>query len=128
MRCDTSAQPCWPSTPNAASEINFIPAGALDESTYPHHRRCSTVRSLRKSRGATAREPYWTSACSSCEAEKLGHRDSPADEGATRALLEGHFLFGPGGSLDGLRLTYKLLILPDEIQIDADLATKLTPI
>lgn len=99
------------------------PSGALDESTY---------RIIGEAyREVAAKEPWCQGAQAisdiavlSSEAEKHGHRDSPADEGATRALLEGHFLFGLVDRTTNFD-QYKLLILPDDIQIDTELAEKI---
>jgi hypothetical protein len=99
------------------------PSGALDESTY---------RIIGEAyREVAAREPWCDGvqpvadiAMLSSEAEKRGHRDSPADEGATRALLESHFLFSlVDRTMDFA--SYKLLILPDDIQVDAELTEKI---
>ncbi|NLG14544.1 MAG: beta-galactosidase [Lentisphaerae bacterium] len=51
-------------------------------------------------------------------------RDIPGDIGAGRVLLEGHFLFDVI-DLDSDFKKYKMLILPDEIQIDAKLKKRL---
>lgn len=64
----------------------------------------------------------------SCEAvnkdSDAAHRDNPADIGAGRILLEGHFLFDVlDADMDFSR--YKLLILPDEIIINDKLKAKL---
>ena len=60
----------------------------------------------------------------SAEAETGSHRQSAPDEGAVRALLEGHFLFELlDREMDFSR--FKLLILPDVIRIDAALKARL---
>jgi hypothetical protein len=60
----------------------------------------------------------------SSEAENGTFRESAADEGASRILLEGHFLFAViDRSMDFNR--YKVLLLPDDIRIDFDLKAKL---
>jgi len=99
------------------------PSGALDQSTY---------RIIGEAyREVAAKEPWCEAAQAvsdiavlSSEAEKHGRRDSPADEGATRALLEGHFLFSLIDRTTNFE-QYKLLILPDDITIDSGLADKI---
>ena len=49
-------------------------------------------------------------------------RDCPADHGAARALLESHFLFDVVDRYADFK-KYKLLILPDVIRLDDDLAS-----
>jgi hypothetical protein len=70
-------------------------------------------------------EPVADIALLSSEAEQPAHaRKSLADVGAGRVLLEEHFLFDlidRNMPLDG----YKLVILPDDIRIDADLKRRL---
>lgn len=99
------------------------PLGDLDESTY---------RIIGEAYGQVAAKEKWCVGATtvsdiavlSSEAEKRGHRDTPVDEGATRALLEAHFLFElVDRTMDFDR--YKLVILPDDILIDAELAEKI---
>jgi len=60
----------------------------------------------------------------SSEAENGSFRESQSDEGANRVLLESQFLFAfLDRSMDFHR--FKMLILPDEIRIDAELKGKL---
>ncbi len=61
---------------------------------------------------------------SSASINSSKEHDNPADTGAGRILLEGHFLFD---ILDAEMdfSPYKLLILPDDIQIDNELKLKL---
>ena len=60
----------------------------------------------------------------SSEAENHSHRQSAADEGVSRVLLEGHFLFElVDRTMDFSR--FKLLILPDDIRVDESLKSRL---
>jgi len=99
------------------------PGGKLDESTY---------RSIGQAyREVESREPWVLGAKSvsdigvlSSEAENISHRQNAADEGITRILLEGHFLFELiDRDMDFSR--FKLLILPDEVRIDETLKSRL---
>lgn len=95
------------------------PSGHLDAGTY-----ASVGQAYRE---VEAREPWVLGAKSvsdigvlSSEAENISHRQNAADEGITRVLLEGHFLFELiDRSMDFSR--FKLLILPDDVRIDEDL-------
>jgi hypothetical protein len=95
------------------------PDGALDSSTYQ-----SIGTAYRE---VEAREPWCIDArpvsdigVLSSEAENHSQRENSADEGASRALLEGHFLFELiDRSMDFSR--FRLLILPDDIRIDDEL-------
>lgn len=97
------------------------PGGTLDAGTY-----ASIGQAYRE---VEAREPWVLGAKSvsdigvlSSEAENISHRQNSADEGITRVLLEGHFLFELiDRSMDFSR--FKLLILPDDVRIDEDLKT-----
>lgn len=100
------------------------PEGQLDESTYKVIGEAY--------REVEAKEPWCTHttpvteiAVLSSESENRGSgRNSKADTGAGRLLLEGHFLFTvidrsvPFAS-------FRLLILPDDIAVDSGLARKL---
>ncbi len=99
------------------------PDGALDPSTYQ-----SIGAAYRE---VEAREPWCIDArpisdigVLSSEAENHSHRDNAADEGASRALLEGHFLFELIDRTADLS-RFRLLILPDNIRIDDELRTLL---
>jgi hypothetical protein len=60
----------------------------------------------------------------SSEAESVTHRESLSDEGASRVLLESHFLFGlVDRTMDFTG--YKAIVLPDDIRIDSGLKAKL---
>ena len=95
------------------------PDGRLDRSTY------RIIGSAY--REVAAKEPWCQSARQvfdiailSSEAEHASRSKAPADEGACRILLEGHFLFGLiDRTMDFSR--FKALILPDDIRIDAEL-------
>ncbi len=95
------------------------PSGDLDVTTY---------RSVGAAyREVESKEPWCVNSrpvsdigVLSSEAENHSHRQSAADEGATRALLEGHFLFElVDREMDFSR--FKLLILPDDIRVDEKL-------
>ena len=95
------------------------PGGDLDATTY---RNIGAAY-----REVEAKEPWCTNArpvsdigVLSSEAENHSHRQGEADEGATRVLLEGHFLFElVDRTMDFTR--FKLLILPDDIRVDESL-------
>ena len=99
------------------------PSGELDATTY------RTVGAAY--REVEAKEPWCAGARAvsdigvlSSEAENHSNRQSPADEGASRALLEGHFLFELlDRNMDFSR--FKLLILPDDIRVDEALKSRL---
>ncbi len=99
------------------------PTGALDRSTY------GLIGAAY--REVAAKEPWcegaeqiFDVAILSSEAENHTYRDNPADEGACRALLEAHFLFGLiDRTMDFGR--YRAIILPDDIGIDLALKVKL---
>ncbi|MGB8355481.1 MAG: alpha-amylase family protein [Chthoniobacteraceae bacterium] len=99
------------------------PDGALDESTY------DVIGAAY--REVEAKEPWCVDAKQvfdlgvlSSESENHIFRECIADEGATRVLLESHFLFG---ILDRTMdfSAYKAILLPDDIRIDAELKAKL---
>jgi len=99
------------------------PDGALDESTYEIIGEAY--------REVEAKEPWCVGAKQifdlgvlSSEAENHVFRECAADEGATRVLLESHFLFGlVDRTMDFA--PYKAILLPDDIRIDAELKIKL---
>lgn len=99
------------------------PGGALDDTTY---RMIGAAY-----REVESKEPWCRSArpvsdigVLSSEAENHSDRNCLVDEGVTRALLEGHFLFE---FLDREMsfARYKLLILPDDIRVDETLKARL---
>lgn len=101
------------------------PSGTLDETTY---------RIIGEAyREVAAKEPWCTGAraisdiavlSSEAENHRRHQRENPADEGASRVLLEGHFLFELiDREADFCR--FKLLILPDDITVDAALVKKI---
>lgn len=98
------------------------PGGELDDTTY------RTIGSAY--REVAVKEPWCVETVPvsdigvlSAEAETGSHRQSAPDEGAVRALLEGHFLFELlDREMDFSR--FKLLILPDVIRIDAALKAR----
>jgi hypothetical protein len=99
------------------------PNGTLDPSTYEIIGEAY--------REVAAREPWYRDAKQvfdlavlSSEAESISHHESLPDEGASRVLLESHFLFGlVDRTMDFNH--YKALVLPDDIRIDAELKAKL---
>ena len=95
------------------------PCGALDDTTY--RMIGAAYREVEsKEPWCVAARPVSDIGVLSSEAENSGHRKCSADEGATRALLEGHFLFEIlDREMDFSR--FKLLILPDDIRIDESL-------
>ncbi|MBE2205621.1 MAG: hypothetical protein IAE94_14910 [Chthoniobacterales bacterium] len=99
------------------------PGGELDETTY---------RSIGAAyREVALKEPWCAEAVPvsdigvlSQESESGSHRQSAPDEGAARALLEGHFLFEIlDREMDFSR--FKLLILPDTVRMDGPLKARL---
>lgn len=99
------------------------PDGALDSVTY---RNIGVAyREVRE------KEPWCRDASQvfdlavlSSEAENRSSKINPADEGACRVLLEGHFLFGlVDRTMDWS--AYRALILPDDIRIDPELKVRL---
>jgi hypothetical protein len=99
------------------------PNGTLDSSTYEIIGEA--YREVRdKEPWCVGAEQVFDLAILSSEAESLSHRESLADEGVSRVLLESHFLFGLiDRTMDFAR--YKALILPDDIRIDEELKAKL---
>jgi len=99
------------------------PNGELDESTY------EIIGAAY--REVEAKEPWCENAKQifdigvlSSEAENHVFRETATDEGATRVLLESHFLFGlVDRTMDFT--SYKAILLPDDIRIDAELKAKL---
>jgi len=93
------------------------PCGELDASTY---------RAVGMAyREVEAKEPWCGGAVNIADIGLLtAAGDSPADIGATRLLLEGHFLFEVIDADMELE-KYKLLILPDEIAVDVGLKNKI---
>jgi hypothetical protein len=99
------------------------PNGKLDPSTYEiigeAYREVASKEAW--CRGA---EQVFDLAILSSESERGPQKESLSDEGASRALLESHFLFGLiDYTMDFAR--YKALILPDDIRVDAELKAKL---
>jgi hypothetical protein len=99
------------------------PSGRLDPSTYEiigeAYREVES-----KEPWCRLAEQVFDLGILSSESESRTHRDAPSDEGACRALLESHFLFGLiDRTMDFAR--FKALVLPDDIRIDADLKAKL---
>ncbi|MCK9361938.1 alpha-amylase [Patescibacteria group bacterium] len=99
------------------------PSGELDATTY------RTIGAAY--REVEAREPWCLGArpvadigVLSSEAENHSHGQSLPDEGVTRALLEGHFLFELlDREMDFSQ--FRLLILPDDIRMDEALKSRL---
>lgn len=99
------------------------PGGRLDASTY---RNIGIAY-----REVEAKEPWCVGAKAvsdiavlSSEAENGTHGQNSADEGATRVLLEGHFLFDVIDRQESFE-RYNLLLLPDDIRIDEALKAHL---
>ena len=99
------------------------PSGQLDPSTYE-----IIGEAYREVAGKEAwcsgAEQVFDLAVLSSEAERGTQRESLSDEGASRVLLESHFLFGLIDRTMNFA-AYKALILPDDIRIDAELKGKL---
>jgi hypothetical protein len=99
------------------------PSGELDATTY------RTIGAAY--REVEAKEPWCLGArpvadigVLSSEAENHSHGQSQPDEGVTRALLEGHFLFELlDREMDFSQ--FRLLILPDDIRVDEALNSRL---
>lgn len=99
------------------------PNGELDTSTYKIIGEAYREMRDKEPWCRGARQVFDLAVLSS-EAESLTHRESLSDEGASRVLLESHFLFGlVDRTMDFTG--YKALVLPDDIRIDAALKTKL---
>jgi hypothetical protein len=99
------------------------PNGELDSSTYEIIGEAYREVESKEPWCQNAKQVFDLAVLSS-EAESVTHRESLPDEGASRVLLESHFLFG----LVDRKMDfsgYKALILPDDIRIDAELKTKL---
>ena len=99
------------------------PAGELDESTYEIIGRAY--------REVESKEPWLGDAETvadiglfSSESVNDTHRFCEADEGAARILLEGHYLFDVIDREMSFE-KYRLIILPDNIPVDADLKSRL---
>lgn len=99
------------------------PSGQLDASTYAIVGEAYREVRQKEPWCAGARQVFDVAVLSS-EAESGNPRQAPSDEGACRALLESHFLFGlVDREMDFS--AYKMLILPDEIRIDGALKEKI---
>lgn len=99
------------------------PSGRFDESTYRIIGEAFREVSAKESWCVNTRAVSNIAVLSS-EAESHSHRMSAADEGVTRVLLEGHFLFELiDREMDFSR--FRLLILPDDIQVDLTLREKI---
>jgi Hypothetical glycosyl hydrolase 6/Beta-galactosidase trimerisation domain len=100
------------------------PSGTLDSSTY--QLVAPAYREVR------AKEPWCrdvqnvadVAILSSTAVNASGHRDLDSDIGASRVLLEGHFLFDVIDQHMAFE-SYKMLVLPDDVTVDADLKLKL---
>lgn len=99
------------------------PGGELDATTYRNIGGAYREVEAKEAWCAGAR-PVSDIGVLSSEAENHTHRQSAPDEGATRALLEGHFLFELiDREMDFSR--FRLIILPDDIRIDETLKSRL---
>jgi hypothetical protein len=99
------------------------PNGQLDSSTYEIIGAAYREVEAKEDWCAGSEQVFDLGVLSS-EAESGGFRDSPADEGVCRVLLEGHILFGlVDREMDFA--PYKALVLPDDIRIDSELKAKL---
>lgn len=121
LRYECSAMLAFGSKCSIGDQLH--PNGTLDPSTYE-----SIGIAYRE---VEAKEPWCREARQvfdlgilSSEAESRTQRESLADEGACRVLLESHFLFGLiDRTMEFDR--YKALVLPDSIRIDTELKAKL---
>ena len=123
LRYECAAMLAWGAKCSVGDQLH--PEGALDESTYRGIGAAYAEVEAKEPWCADAK-PVSDLAILSSESENpnLHHRNSPPDTGATRLLLEGHFLFNVidrGMPFDG----HRLLILPDDIAVDPKLARKL---
>ena len=99
------------------------PSGELDRSTYAIIGNAYREVRDKEPWCVGARQVFDLGVLSS-EAENGSHRESLSDEGASRILLESHFLFGLiDRTMDFC--DYKALVLPDDIRLDAELKEKL---
>jgi len=99
------------------------PTGVLDPSTYAIIGEAYREVAAKQEWVSGAEQVFDVGVLSS-ESENRKFRDSPSDEGVSRVLLEGHFLFGlVDRSMDFS--PFKALILPDDIRIDPELKAKL---
>ncbi|MEZ5276729.1 MAG: alpha-amylase [Opitutaceae bacterium] len=123
LRYECASMLAWGAKCSIGDQLH--PAGSLDESTY----RGIGIAYAE----VEAREPWCVGARSladiailSSESENPDphHRNRPSDTGATRLLLEGHFLFTVIDRSMAFS-PYRLLILPDDIAVDPSLARKL---
>ena len=96
------------------------PSGKLDKGTY-----CLIGQTYKE---VKEKEPWCENVTAVAEigllASNLNKADQPSDIGSSRILLEGHFLFDVIDTNSNWS-KYKLLILPDDYQIDASTKTKL---
>lgn len=99
------------------------PNGSLDETTYRSIGRAYREVESKEVWCAGAR-PVSDIGVLSSESETRSHRQNAPDEGATRALLEGQFLFELiDREMDFSR--FKVLVLPDDIRVDEELKSRL---
>jgi hypothetical protein len=99
------------------------PSGKIDATTY------RTIGAAY--REVESKEPWCTGVqvvsdigVLSSESENKTYRENAPDEGASRALLEGHFLFELlDREMDFAR--FRLIILPDDVRLDDELKAKL---
>jgi hypothetical protein len=99
------------------------PNGQLDETTYRNIGAAYQEVEAKEPWCGNAR-PVSDIGVLSSESENHSHRQNAPDEGATRALLEGHFLFElVDREMDFSR--FKVLVLPDDIRIDHSLKSLL---
>jgi len=102
------------------------PTGEIDESTYGLIGHAYAEVAVKEA-WCTGAEPVTDIALFSASSYLLpgrtdaAARECPADHGAARALLESHFLFDVVDRYADFE-EYKLLILPDVIRLDEDLA------
>lgn len=102
------------------------PSGRLDESTYKlvGGAYADVERLEPWCRGAKSVADIGLLSSEAVNGKKFGEYDNPADTGAARILLEGHFLFDViDAEMDFS--SYRLLILPDDLKVGPDLKTKL---
>jgi hypothetical protein len=99
------------------------PNGELDSSTYEIIGEAYREVASKEPWCVGAKQVFDLAVLSS-EAESVTHRESLSDEGASRVLLESHFLFGLVDRTMDFS-DYKALLLPDDIRIDTALKTKI---
>ncbi|NLX23386.1 MAG: beta-galactosidase [Phycisphaerae bacterium] len=100
------------------------PCGTLDESTYALVGQAYAEVERKEPWCAGARSVADVGLLSSAAVRRQTEVESPADTGAARVLLEGHYLFDVlDDQMDFAR--YKVIVLPDDVPVDETLRAKL---